>query len=161
MTWISSPENKPSPLSTIAGNAAGTMRKRGRPARKAASSPVEESPSTIDTSATDTARNADLTSSPSFSISAASTPLRSSSYTIWTENLLGFIENGSRPITNEEWQQLPDSIRHRLVVLADSQGQTPEDLIYAIVEYYVGEDAELVQGTVQEALEFYLENEIL
>jgi len=154
-------ENEPFPYDTQNGTVSGETRKRGRPAKKTAILPNAEGLSTADMSATDTDENEISAEIPISSISAPTTTVYSNGPTVWTESLIGYVENGSRPITSDEWHMLPSPWKERLLELAMGVGEHPNALVADIAEYYVGEQADQSEWQLLDVVKHYLDNELL
>ena len=56
---------------------------------------------------------------------------------------------------------LPEPARGLLLRLATGRGEPPEAVIWSIVEYLVEAEDARAEGTMLEAVEWYLQNELL
>lgn len=151
--------NSPSELRKALGLVTGTKRKPGRPAKPKVPLPGTEEPSTSPIFVTGTGLAEILEKSLLLLPSANGTTLSSVPSTVWEVTPIGFVENGSPRITDEQWGSLPADWRERLVQLGADRSEDPRDTIGIIAEYY--SDSDLADVDLVECIGFYLINELI
>src|SRR5712664_3363876 len=101
----------------------------------------------------------------SASSSSTNTPLLEQTLTpvsqLWLDmTAVQFLENEWRTITDEEWSSLPAGILQKLQLLAEGIGQSKQDALFTILEYYVTDGADASTWPLLQALQFYVDNEM-
>lgn len=117
---------------------------------------------TSDTSATATGPRAKPTASLASTTPAASTKSSSESSTVWTVSPLGFLDQILKPSIVERpgilKPGLPPAVQESLQQLAIARSEPVEDVVQQIAEFFVEEEDERAEGTLHDALVFYMTN---
>ncbi len=116
--------------------------------------------STSGTSVMDTARAAVRSVNLESTISAKLTPQVSNGSTVWMENPIGYVETGSRKITDADLLSL-GPCRVKLERIAEGRGETVEQTVAAIVTFFVNMDSPWLGAPLGDLLQYYLDNFVL
>lgn len=93
-------------------------------------------------------------------MSVAPIPSSSSKVTEWQESPAAFLDRGGR-LSTTALAGLPASAREKLERLAAGRSEPPEAVVALIAEYFVEAEDERAEGTLYDAVCWYLDNELL
>jgi hypothetical protein len=139
----------------------------GTPGSAAGETVIEARPSAPDPSSATTGTSASATGSAtspmipaSLSTSAISMSASSSTRMAWTESPSGCVDRGSIE-SMPDLNGLPDRLQKSLRHLATGSNQSPEAVIWEIASFFVESEDERAEGTLLDAVVWYLENMLM
>jgi hypothetical protein len=151
-------EELQSPQSTMNGTVSTEIRKRGRPAKNTVGSIKELVLPIVATSVTDMDLNEISDETPMYFISAQDTTNDGCLSTVWTKSPNTYVEEGSKPLTNKEWLQLPPHVIAKLRIFSAARSEDPQATLDVIMHYLNDQQDDRAWGPMIDALTFYLEN---
>ena len=80
----------------------------------------------------------------------------------WTVSPIIFVENGlAANIAPEDLKSLPERVLQKLSRISEGTGDPISSIIQQISEFFMEEEDERSEGTLEDALEFYVKNMLL